>query len=312
MAKIFNIGNPNYKSPNNCSDISPVTADLRDRTGTYCNDQEKEPCQTVGRKKVFGIKANCDPIQAGTIINDISSDPKRRTIYRYANSMRGTDQAMLDLFKNVVVLDEDSHPHPVPIIWGTQEKAVAWVLQNNARKDNSLVVDRIPLPLLAIHQSGVAFDQSRFIYHKAQAFIANKQKLYQTELKPNDTIYGITKGIPIDVNYTLYAWTMYIEDMNQILEQIMLKFSPIAYIQVQEVFWEIHVLLDGVENNIDFEPGDKKERVIKYKFNLKVQTYIPQPVTRNKTVLNIKTDFFNTTSDEMTEVFDRQEVSAND
>jgi hypothetical protein len=128
-------------------------------------------------------------------------------------------------------------------------------------------------------------------------------------LRNKDTVFGVTKGLPIDVGYTLYVWTYYVEDMNQIVEQILLKFSPITYIKVQEVFWEIGVTLDSVANNIDTEPGDKAERVVKYQFNFTAQTYIPQPVTRNKTVLGIKTDFFNSVNEnEMTQVFDRQEV----
>lgn len=313
MPKIFNLSNPNYSSNTNCNNISPVTADLREREGSFCKEAPEEPCNT-GRRKIFGQPANCDPAQSGSIINDITKKPNRDVVNRYTNALRGHDEAMLGLFKNLVVLDEDGHPKPVPIIYGTQEKAVAWILQNNTRKDNSLVVDRIPLPLLAIHQSGIDPANDRFIYHNNRTFRPGTlgQPLYQTELKKNDTIYSVSMGKPVNINYILYAWTMYVEDMNQIVEQILLKFSPLAYIQVQDVYWEIWVDLDSVANNLDLEPGDKKERVIKYQFNLKVQSYIPQPIFRHKTVLNIKTDFVNTVNENMTEVFDRQEVSAND
>lgn len=308
MPKIFSLGNQNNlkASSNECNDISPVAADLRDRTGTFCAPQDPDPCQPIGRKKQFGTKANCDPIQSGAIINDMTQ-PNRNVVNRYSNALRGCDQGMLDLFKNLVVLDEDGKAWPVPIIYGTQEKAVMAVLSNNVHKDNSLVVDRPPLPLLAIHQSDISFARDRYIYHKAQTIFrtSNNAPIDQTELKNKDTVFGVTKGLPVDVGYTLYVWTLYIEDMNQIIEQIFLKFSPMAYIKVQEVFWEIGVNLEGISNNIDFEPGDKTERVIKYQFNFTVQTYIPQPVTRTKTVLNIKTDFFNYN---MTQAIDRQEV----
>jgi type II secretory pathway component PulC len=97
-----------------------------------------------------GAAALCDPQQTGHIIND---DKDRNTVYRYARSIRGTDEAVRDLFRDIVVLDESGKAHNVPIIWATQEKAVAYILQENVRKDESLVVDRIRLPMLAIHAS---------------------------------------------------------------------------------------------------------------------------------------------------------------
>ena len=50
--------------------------------------------------------------------------------------------------------------------------------------------------------------------------------------------------------------------MNQILEQILLKFSPIAYIRVRGVPWETGVKLDSIANNLDVEPGDQNIRVV--------------------------------------------------
>jgi hypothetical protein len=42
---------------------------------------------------------------------------------------------------------------------------------------------------------------------------------------------------------------------------------------------------------LDYEPGDQAIRVIKYQFNMTTETYIPQPITRQKAVLKTKIDF---------------------
>jgi hypothetical protein len=63
-------------------------------------------------------------MQTGQIVEDMRN-PEREVLYRYSKSLRGCDEAMLDLFSNVVVIDEDGKAHKVPIIWGTQERAVA-------------------------------------------------------------------------------------------------------------------------------------------------------------------------------------------
>lgn len=305
MPKIVNLGN--NPSSNVCNDISPVSEDLREKVGKFCEGNEEDPCQELGRNKKVGINANCDPMQSGSIINEMTNSPTK-IINRYSNAIRGCDQGMLSLFKNLVVLDEDGKAHPVPIIYGSQEKAVAYVMQNNVRKDNTLVVDRPTLPLLAIHQSDMSFNQARYIYHKAQRHPVTSQELFA-----KNTIFGIARGIPIDVGYTLYAWTLFLEDMNQILEQILLKFSPMSYINIQGIPWEIGVKLDSMANNIDTEAGDQNVRVVKYQFNFTVETYIPQPITRNRTVLKMKTDIYNSVNEEeIITNFNRDEIGTNE
>jgi hypothetical protein len=266
------------------------------------------------KKSGVGQHQLCDPIQTGQIINDLDT-PNRNVIYRYTKALRGADEAMLDMFRNMVVIDEQGKAHPVPIVWGSQEKAVAAILQDNVRKDNSLVVDRIRLPIMAIHQSGVEQDLNRFVYQKAIDYLRearpdHKPGFTTNEKYERDTIFGVTRGMPVNVSYTLYAWTLYWEDMNQLLEQVILKFSPVAYIQVRGVHWESIVKLDSMANNMDTEPGDNKLRVLKFQFNMTAQTYIPQPIIRKKAVLKTKVQFVNGVTDQdVTEVIDQLEVA---
>ena len=99
-------------------------------------------------------------------------------------------------------------------------------------------------------------------------------------------------------------------DIDQILEQIFLKFSPVAYINVRGVHWETVVSMDSVANNVDFEPGDQNQRIIKYEFNFTARTYIPQPINRKKAILETKLDFHNDVEVEnITEVLGRLEDS---
>ena len=261
-----------------------------------------------------GQEALCDPQQTGHIINEQGlSAPNRNTVYRYAKSLRGTDEACLDLFRDIVVLDESGKAHQIPIIWATQEKAVAYILQENTRKDESLVVDRIRLPMLAINASGYQFNQNRYTYHKAIDYLRNHKNDWKpgfttSERYERDTVFGVSRGIPIDVSYTLYAWTLYEEDMNQIVEQIVTKFSPIAYIRVRGISWEIGVKLDSIANNVNIEPGDKNVRVFKYQFSFTAESYVAQPIVRQKAVLKTQIEITDSPQeDQVTEVLGRLE-----
>lgn len=311
------------KGLNECNDKSPINYNPNlDPMPDFCNndpnnsrnvnDQTLNWLKDTTNKKVgLGSAQLCDPMQKGAIINDPDT-ADRSTIYRYSKAKRACDDAMRDLFTDIVVIDENGKAHPIPIIWGTKEKAVAAILLDNVRKDETLVVDRIKLPMLAIHDSDIQFAVNRYVYHKALDYnrspIDNKPTMTISEKYDRDTVLGFARGIPVDISYTLYAWTLYQEDINQILEQILLKFSQTAYIKVTGVPYEVIVKLDSIANNLDYEPGDQAIRVIKYQFNMTTETYIPQPITRKKAVLKTKIDLVDgLTENEITEVMARLE-----
>lgn len=291
----------------------------------YCRDEPTESLKDVSgrdfswleeatmKKTGNGQNALCDPVQTGHIINEQGGPgvgPDRSTVYRYSKALRGCDEAVMDMFRDLVVIDEQGKAHNVPIIWGTQEKAVAAIIQENVRKDNSLVVDRVKLPMLAIHSSGESFDQSRYVYHKAVDYLRDDLGrpgfAIREKRHDRDTVFGVARGIPINKEYTLYAWSLYREDMNQIVEQVILKFSPIAYIRVRGVSWEIGVKLDQIANNIEVDPGDQAINVYKYQFSMTAETYVPQPIIRRKAVLKTSTEFVDNV-DDISEVIARLE-----
>lgn len=249
----------------------------------------------------------CDPMQTGYIVEDQRKDSKPKVIYQYTKALRGADEAMKDLFSEIVVIDELGEAHPVPIQWASQERAVAAFIQANFRKDNSLAVDRIQLPMLAIYASDYTINQQRYVYHNARQYfqrnyadgsIGKPGLTIQEDRHPRDTVFGIARGIPMDIGYQLTIWTIYWEDMNQILEQIILKFSPVAYIRIQGVHWETAVKIQSIANNVDMEPGDQAIRVFKFQINMTAETFIPQPILKQKAVLKTKVDMVETTTDE--------------
>lgn len=252
------------------------------------------------KKTGYGARVDCDPMQRGQIVNDVQN-PSREVLYRYSKALRGCDEAMLDMFRTVVVIDEDGKAWPIPVILGPPEKAVAAIVQDNVRKDETLVVNRIKLPMLALTQKAVDYDLARYTYHQALNLFRDeegKPGFTVREKYERDTVFGVSRGIPVNIGYTLTAWTTYREDMNQIIEQVLSKFSQLAYIRVTGVPWETVVKLESVANNINNEPGDQAIRIIKYEFNMVTQTYIPQPITRQKAVLKMKVDLVDGLKDE--------------
>lgn len=316
----MNTGNSDKSLPG-CNP-SPFNSENLDPPPKYCGDNDPslrdvdEDCCDDR----LGSHALCDPVQAGFNIEDIKTsaewDADRSVINRNTQVLRGTDMAMKDLFDNIYVRDEAGKHHKVPIIYGTQEKAVAVIIQDNVRKDNSLVVDRLRLPLMAIHGSSYDFTRNKYIYHKAVDYLRDmtgRPALFNSEKFTRDTVFGRSWGIPLTITYQLYIWTKYMDDFNQIFQQVYTKFSPCAYINVRGVFSETMVDLVGMSNLIEYEPGDAKERVIKFQFSLSTQIFVPQPIQRKKAILEQKIEFLNAINDEdVEEVISRLNISTKD
>lgn len=253
------------------------------------------------RKSGLGEGYNCDPMQAGRITNSKDSDPDH--IYRYAQGLRAIDEAIMDLFSNLQVADDFGKIHTVPVIMGGQEAAVAVVLKSNVRKDNTLVTDRIRLPIMALSDGAPNQDMSRYIYHKALNYrrrsIDGKPGVTVSERWERDTVLGFTRGIPVNIDYTLSIWTMYKTDMKQILEQVLQKLTPVGYIRLQGVPDSDNIVkLKSIANNEERETEPGAKRVIKAEVSMEVEAFIPQPIARKKAVLSTKIDIVDGLSEE--------------
>jgi hypothetical protein len=326
MTNITSPGNHNSSVLNYCNDKSPLQSTPIDDKLQKCDDNEdslKQPrsvinsrlehCET-GRKS--GVHNDCDEQMSDHIKNDPNKQSSN-IVYKYSRIFESCDEAMLDMFSDIVVIDEDGKAFPIPILYAEPERAVAYILQENIRKDNSNVIDRIMLPILTLYGSNPQFDQERYTYHKALDYfrVNGKPGFVTNETGRNnsygDTIYATSRGIPLNITYNLNAITLYKVDMNQILEQIIGKFSSIAYLKIRGVHWETICTLDSMADNIDRSPGEG-ERVIKYQFGLTLKTYMPQPLVRKKPVLRINVDTYNTVDEnEIIEVIQREDTDIN-
>lgn len=269
--------------------------------------KEIPPDQHTG----FGFHAQTDPMRSGQIYNDPGSD--RSVINKYSRGIRGCDEAMLDLFNNIGVQDLNGKIWKIPIVFGTQDTAVKHVFQDNVKKNETLQIDMVKLPIMSIYWTNIEIDPSRYTFHYALDYLRRARPdgkpgfTTQERSSKRDTIFGVPRGLPINISYKLSAWTLNLEDMNQIIEQIFRKFSLQAYINVQGVQWESIVELVSSRNNLNFQLNPDELRVLKFEFDLLAKTYLPQPLIRKKAVLDIKTDYHNAVEpDEINETYFRE------
>lgn len=307
-------------SLNPCKVPDPQVKSILDNIPLSCKDDgssnlNKVPFIEELKTLQYGLghDATCHPLQSGKIRND-PSNPNRNVVNRYGKGLRGTDEAMKEYLSNIEVIAHNGKIHRVPVVHGTAEKAVKMLIDTNVRQDESLVVDRINLPIIAYYASDYTFSDSRYTYEEALRYFPDVYSNPQStvnEKNESDTVLGFTRGYPIDIGYQVLIWTMYIEDMIEILTQIFYKTSKMGYLKVQGVNWEIPVKLTSILNNIDVEPGDANLRVVKYQLSFLAESYIPQPIVRRKSVLSINTDYVSGTNpDEIQEVITTSTTTA--
>jgi hypothetical protein len=108
-------------------------------------------------------------------------------LYKYSKFVHRGDEATMDEFREISIIDENGVSHHVPIIWANDEKASEVVNGNYYLKEE---INIIRLPLLNLNSFHISFD-----------------------------------GKNIHSHYRLTANALYKNDMDQIVEQVLSKFG---------------------------------------------------------------------------------------
>ena len=113
-------------------------------------------------------------------------------VYKYSKKLRTTDEAVKALFNELVIIDEKGYTHLVPCLWANDEKIQCLIGENISSEDGTqkLKTDIIKLPIIGVFSTDI----------------------YMVESTPV-------------VSYMVSVYALFQEDMNQILEQIVLKFD---------------------------------------------------------------------------------------
>lgn len=215
----------------------------------------------------------------------VQKKPETNYIKRYSRYFRKVDRAMLKLFQDLEIIDENEVPMPVPLVLGTVERAIAAMIGQTStfHENQSGQFRRIVLPMAVLVPGDPEPDPSRYQYHKALFY-----DRLNTERRQNDVVYGFSRGLPINRTYTLVIWTRYKEHQNQLQEIILLKFSQEAEIKIPDNPFPCAVQIQSMGSNWSDSPEDHDIKVWKTETTMSVECWLPQPIRRDKTVLDIK------------------------
>jgi|10_taG_2_1085330.scaffolds.fasta_scaffold03097_6 hypothetical protein len=179
---------------------------------------------------------------------------------------------------SLAYIDSENNIRDIKCIHANPERTIAKLTQEN----------NIILPIVSINQTTSDEDAER---RRPDNLIVMDKVWDDSQHRALRVVSLVPKAIT--VSYGINVWTKYKADNDQVAEQIRLMFNPSTTLQAGTRDAGI-AFLSGESDSSTLSPGDKEERVIKKTFEIKVQTYIPNPkflITSTGQIEEFKTEF---------------------
>lgn len=186
------------------------------------------------------------------------------------------DYAMMSYLEDSLLptLDDNGKALKIPVIYGNSER---W---KNARKDGVYrdSKGKIQLPLMILRRTSIAKDDTMPMLNRHVSYQSvtkySKDNRYDRftalggNVKPKYEIYNILMPEYVDVSYECMVWTNYIEQLNEVVEQ--LNFAG-TYWGDKNGF----KFRTGISDfNIVNEVGEGTERINRVEFTLAVKAHL--------------------------------------
>jgi hypothetical protein len=186
-------------------------------------------------------------------------------------------RAMLHCFSDIGYYDSEDKFIEVKCIHANAERAIAKITQE----------ENIILPIVSVAQTVSENDNNR---QKYESVLVHEKKW--DEQKNRATRIVSLSPRAINIKYQVNLWCKYLADMDQILEQIRLKFNP--ELVVPTTFSTVaKASLDTEEIIGGSTARDKEDRILQKTLNIVLRTYIPSPkflITSTGMIQEIKSE----------------------
>ncbi len=193
--------------------------------------------------------------------------------YQPANFYKDFTRRLKELLGGFEVLKGDDTLRSVEIIYANPERAIAKITETKNTQ----------LPILSLQFEGVELDQSR---RKPAAALVEK-RFWDTE-KQRAIRYMALAPPATNLSFGLNIWGKYVDEVNQLTEQVLLLFRPNLNIDIRPgENYEAFVLDVGDASNLT--AGDREDRLVRRTVRFKVESYIPGKVFRFTNTSEIKT-----------------------
>ena len=172
---------------------------------------------------------------------------------------REYSKVLLNAFHDLRILDGEGKLREVPIWYGNAERAIAKIFEGR----------NLNLPAVTLTIQTIDEDTDR----RRPDFNIEFRTVYDEERRLAQR-FAWTAPKAVTLTYNVNLWSKYVEDMNQLVEYIQLKFRP--HYRVQTKFNDYTpAFLGAISDNSAYEAPDTEERVLKKSASITLDTYVP-------------------------------------
>jgi hypothetical protein len=170
-------------------------------------------------------------------------------------------RSLIATFNNFYYVNGNDKLVKIKAIHSAPERAVAKKFQE----------DNIVLPIISVHQIGAANDVEKRRYDD----ILIQKSTWDEDKQRAERVIS-TADVPVVLTFSVNLWTKYMEDLDQISQNIRMKFNPSLDVST-EFTSSLKVYLEDETSNVTVEAGDREDRILRKSFSVKTEFFIPSP-----------------------------------
>jgi len=193
------------------------------------------------------------------LLNLLSQMDKKSVIP--LNGYKEIVRFLINEFNDLPYLNDELETVRVKCRYGNPERTIAKLNQANT----------LILPIITVSQNSIIESSNRQRYFP----VVMHTTYWNKDKQKAERIISLCDR-PVTILYNINVWAKYMEDMDQLSQQIRLRFNP--SIQLNTKFSaDSKVFLTSETNNFSFSLGDREDRIIRKSFTASVETYIRSP-----------------------------------
>lgn len=170
-------------------------------------------------------------------------------------------RSLISTFGMLHYLDGENKLIRVKATHSAPERAVAKKFQEN----------NMILPIITVHQLTAKSDEGRRRYDN----VLIQSTEWNDDIQRAERIIS-RSDVPVNITYSVNLWTKYMEDMDQISQNIRVKFNP--SLKIATPFSDnLKIFLKDESNSSTLVDGDREDRLLRKSFSIEAELYIPSP-----------------------------------
>ena len=190
-------------------------------------------------------------------IMEASFNQQENISFIYRESLK----AVKEMFSGLKYINADDGTINIRCTHGNPERTIA-----KLKQDNNII-----LPIISIVQTSSEEDENR---RRPRQIVLNT-KVWSESRQRAFRVFSLAPKA-VNLLYDVNVWSKYKSDIDQMSEQMHLKFHPsIRIVTSYNKYSQGFLVQETDQSSVDL--GDKEDRVLRRSYSFKLQTYIPSP-----------------------------------